>query len=519
MTEKQLKGYVLRLFKYKSISPKQFMIARSNLEKIKESDPFFYYFNMGKLQTVFGNVDEAILFLNKAIELKPNYASAYYNLYKCYVKKNNINAALKNIEEVFKYTDKSIDFSFPIQIIRTMQLLDINYVMYLNSNFKVFDEAKVGYNDLRDNQKLAEVYKLAIQSFNNRDYIMCLKKLHVMNMIINEINYPMEVDTLISLVRLLKSKEVNSCKRALYDKSIEKSSDENFSKFQIRLFELGYYNPESYLRMSKEIIDNDILKGKKILDEACQNQKFSPYLDVIEYLNGIIKEKSVFMSLSEENKEEFTSRRLKAKRLYKNKHNDRSLEEYSTLKEEFKLPICDYYIGKILFRQGEFTQAKEAFLRYLEQGGEKTEKVYIFLGEIEKKQKNINEAKRYFDMSHRIKNMFICFDYMSDKNYIKKGFEADDKDQYDVVKVKKSRNIKMNEEDFVNANVIELGNFYEVGLSSKLSIIRNLLQNGNNKLANKLYEEVQRECAPEERSEVMQFGRNRKIYRNQNRTY
>lgn len=65
MTEKQLKGYVLRLFKYKSISPRQFFIAKNNLEQLKESDPLFYYFNMGKLHTSFGNVDDAIEYLTK----------------------------------------------------------------------------------------------------------------------------------------------------------------------------------------------------------------------------------------------------------------------------------------------------------------------------------------------------------------------------------------------------------------------------------------------------------------------
>lgn len=56
MTEKQLKEYVLRLFKFKSISSKQFMIAKSNLEKIKENDPLFLNFNKGKLQTALGSL-------------------------------------------------------------------------------------------------------------------------------------------------------------------------------------------------------------------------------------------------------------------------------------------------------------------------------------------------------------------------------------------------------------------------------------------------------------------------------
>lgn len=521
MTEKQLKEYVLRLFKFKSISSKQFMIARSNLEKIKENDPLFYYFNMGKLQTAFGNLDAAIFCLNKAIELKPDYASAYYHSYKCYVKKGNIEAALNCIKEASKCTNKTINFSFPTQIIRTIQALDDNYLIYLNSNFKVPEETTLGYNDLKDNEKLAEVYNLVIQSFNNRDYIMCLQELHVMNMIIDGVNYPMEVDTLISLVGHLKDKEAHSCKNALSDKSIENLSDEDFCKFQIRLFELGYYNRESYLRMVKEIINDDVRRAKKLLDETCKNPKFSSYLDIIEYLNGIIKEKSAFLFLSGEKQEEFTSRRLKAKRLYKNKHNDRSLEEYFALKEEFGLIICDYYIGKILFRMGEYIQAKEAFLRYLEQGGAKTEKAYTFLGKIERSQKNRNQAKRYFDMNNRIQTIFMSdFDYMSANNYDKKRkkvLEEDKNDQYDEVKIKKSRSIKMRLEEFNETETFEVGDFNNVELSGKLNIIKRLLQTGDNKLANKLYEEVQRECSLEDHGIVQQFSRNRKLYKNQRR--
>ena len=526
MTEKQLKNYVLKLYNFKQINSKQFMIARNNLEKIKENDLLFYYFNMGKLQTAFGNSDEAIAYLKKAIELKPNYASAYYNLYKCYVRNNNIDAALKCIEKVIENTNRSINFTLPIQIMRTIQSLDVNYFVYLNSNFKVPNETKVGYNNLEDNYKLAEIYRTVIQSFNDKDYNMCLRKLHAMNTIINESNYPMEVDTLITLVKLLKIKEINSCKKALSDKSIEKSSIESFCKFQTRLLELGYYNPESYLRMLKEIINEDISKASKLLEKVCKNPEFIPYLDIIEYLHGIIREENAFIFLSEEEQKEFTSRRLKAKSLYKNKHHDRSLEEYSALKKDFKLPICDYYIGKILFRQGKFIQAKEAFLNYLEQGGVKAEKAYTFLGNIEKNKKNNKEAKKYFDMCHRIENIIgYNFDYVFENNYEirrKNRYKEDNNDQYDKVKIKKSRSIRMNEEDFINSDttdIVEVSDFYEVGLSSKLNIIKNLLQTGNNKLANKLYEEVQRECTPEERSKVMQFGRNRKIYRNQNKTF
>ena len=59
MTDRELRGYVQRLYRYKSISDKQFRNAVNNLELLHDKDPYFYYFNMGKLHTLFGNPNDA----------------------------------------------------------------------------------------------------------------------------------------------------------------------------------------------------------------------------------------------------------------------------------------------------------------------------------------------------------------------------------------------------------------------------------------------------------------------------
>jgi len=519
MTEKQMKNYVIILYKHKKINDSQFRKAVNYLEKLRDSDQLFYYFNMGKLHTAFGNAEEAIFYLEKSITLKPDNSSAYYNLYKCYVKTGNIGEAIESLRLFFEHNKHDVDFSFVLQIMRAMLFLDKSYLSYLNSEFNVYESTKVGYNDLSDNMELLEVYKSVIQAFNNRDYSICLKKLHVMNRIIMESNYPMDVDTLVNLIKLLKIKEINSCKRVLSDSSIEQASNEQFCKCQLRLLELGHYHPESFLRMVGENINKDVSRAKKLLVAVQENPKFYSYLDMIEYLNGIIREKEAFIYLSDDKQNEFITRRLKAKKLYMNRKNEQALKEYQSLKEDFGLLLCDYYIGKILlFRQGSLLQAKESFLSYLIQGGIKAEKAYMFLGMIEKKQKNYGDAKKYIGMMHRIHNVFVRdYDYIPDKNYNKKR-KNDKYDQCDNVKRNESRKIKMKEADFAQNDVQIAGDFYDMGLSDKLIVIRKLLRNGNDKLANKLYEEVQRECTQGEREEVEQFGRNRKLYKNQNRS-
>ena len=56
-------------------------------------------------------VDKALEHSNKAIELDPTYANAWYNR-SCYmVKKGEINEALKNLEEAIKLDSANIESS------------------------------------------------------------------------------------------------------------------------------------------------------------------------------------------------------------------------------------------------------------------------------------------------------------------------------------------------------------------------------------------------------------------------
>lgn len=522
MTEKQLKGYVLRLYKYKKISDKQFRNAVDNLEQLKENDPIFYYFNMGKLHTAFGNVEDAKEYLGKTIMLKPDHSSAYYNLFKCYVKCNDIEMARVCFNNFLHYVQGDVNFEFAIRIMDAINSIDKDFFDYLSKDFSVEVSPKIGYNNLENNSDLRKLYEEVILAFNMRDYLTCMKKLNVMHLKINESSYPMEVDTLTDLIRCLKDKDAYCYRNCLEDERFKDISDETYANIMIRLFELGTYSQESFLRKIEEVIlDDSFVKGKVLLDKISGMEEFNKYRDIISYLEGFVKEKESFSCLSEEEQKDFTSKRLHAKAQYKRKQNDACLESYTALKEEYGLIICDYYIAKVMFRMGMFSQAKEKFLSYLEQGGVKTEKAYMFLAKIEKIKKNKSEAKKYVSKMHRIHRIFPRdFEYLSDKQYSKKKrlkVEDDKYDQHDEVKRKKSRNIRMSEEDFKNDSELGVLDFYDTDTDGKLLIIKGLLRSGEVKTANKLFNEVQRECTPEERGKVKQFDRNRKIYKNQKR--
>lgn len=522
MTEKQMRNYVIGLYKYKEISDKQFENAVKNLKILKDNDLFFYYFNMGKLHTFFKDSETAIFYLKKAIELKPDYSSAYYSLYKCYVKLNNIKMAQDSLEKFLENNNSSVNFEFVINIMKAINTIDRNFIEYLKEDFSVQYVPEYGYNDLSNNEELMDIYFDVIKNFNTRNYLTCIKKLELMNTKINNISYPMEVDTLIQLVKNLKNRETAHYSKCLEDDKYKGISNETYTKILIHLYKLGCYTEKSLLNKIEEVILNDsYVKGSVILEYISELKEFEQYQDMIEYLNGIIREKKAFLLLDENKQKEFLSKRSQAKKLYRERLFDESLELYLELKEEYKLPTCDYYIGKIMFRIGDFSKSREYFLSYLKQGGVKTEKAYMFLANIEKIKKNYNDSKSYTKMMHRVHDVFLReFEYLPERQYKKfknRGYVDDNIDSIDKLKIKQMRIIEMSEEDFKSDDDLSETKFLDADIDKKLIIIRNFLISGDEENAEKLLKKVEQESTPEEYVKIKQFKKNKKIYMNQRR--
>ena len=520
MTEKQMKHYVRSLYKYKKITDIQFRNAFSDLKKIRDNDMLFYYFNMGKLYSAYGNAEKAIFYLNEAIKLKENNPAAYYNLYKCYVKMNNIKMAKISFERFLEINTVDVNFEFVSKIMNAIDLINKDFSEYVRSDFSVSYISKLGYNNLDDNNELKDIYFEVLKCFNARNYLECIEKLKMMNVKINETNYPMEVDTLIQLLKHLKDKEMIYFRTYLESDKSKEISEEMYINILLHLYELGSYSTNSLLRKIEEIILHEShIKGNIILDKISVMKEFENNQDMISYLRGIVNEKSLFLSLSIDKQKEFISKRLVARKQYLKKQYDISLKSYLTLKDDFNFSICDYYIGKIMFRIGKFLEAKEYFLSYLEQGGIKTEKAYMFLAKIEKIRKNTNGARYYAKMMSRVHDVFLRdFEYLSDQQYKMAkcaNYLDNDDDSIDLIKNKRMKTIKMREVDFKKDESLSIVDFDDADIDGKLIIIKNLLRCKDLKNAKILFDKVQQECSPRERPKILQFQRNRKLYMNQ----
>ena len=520
MTEKQTKHYIRNLYRYKTLTDFQLKKAFTLLEKIRDNDMLVYYFNMGKLNSAYGDCKMAIFYLKEAIKLKEDYPAVYYNLYKCYVKTNDIKLAKMSLEKFLEINTVDVNFEFASKIMSAIDLIDKDFLEYIKSDFSINYISKLGYNNLEDNEELKSIYLEALKKFNAKNYLECIEKLELMRLKINETNYPMEVDTLIQLVKRLRDKEIIHFRAYLESDKTKEISDETYTNILLHLYKLGSYSIESFLRKVEEIILYDShVKGKLILDKISGIKGFEGSQDMINYLNGIINEKTTFLLLDNDKQKEFVSKKLIAKKQYIKKQNKLSLNSYLELKNEFNLRICDYYIGKILFRMGNFLEAKKYFLSYLEEGGVKTEKAYMFLARIETIRKNTKEAKKYAEMMSRIDNVFLRdFEYLSEKQYqIAKNSQNIDNndDSIDLVKNRRMKTIKMKEKDFYDNPSLSIADFEEANIDGKITIIKNLLRCRDLKNAKLLIKKVQQECPPREQYKVLRLQRNIKLYMNQ----
>ena len=63
--------------------------------ELESKDPEFYY-KIGTTHFDMGDDDQAILYFNKALEINPNYAKAYFSRGRVFSKKKEYDQAISN---------------------------------------------------------------------------------------------------------------------------------------------------------------------------------------------------------------------------------------------------------------------------------------------------------------------------------------------------------------------------------------------------------------------------------------
>lgn len=168
-----------------------------------------------------------------------------------------------------------------------------------------------------------------------------------------------------------------------------------------------------------------------------------------------------------------------------------------------KNPVFIYYMGKMLYKIGNYKLAKKYFNDYLQHCGEKTSKAYLYLGCIARLYRRNSEAVAYIDISNSINNI-------ENSGYYIEGFYNPQDENVDSVKMYNQFMVAPLELSYFD-KTIECDQFYE---------IRDLYIQGHVEQANKLLSDLEskKEKSFEEKLTIRLLRKNSVLFQAKNRS-
>ena len=507
MKKKDLDKILRNVFRFKTLNDHKRNTVMMGLEEFRESDPLYYYKNVGKLCTLFGPVDMAIEHLNVAKELDEKSPSIYYNLYKCHVKRKDFNTAFMNLYNCVQVDEGIHNFDLPMMMLSSLVDMDLDFDEYLNGDYSVEKSNSLCFNQINDS-KLLVMYNDLVDAFNRRDYGLVLRKLGAMKGHIENIKYPMEVDTLMGITRGLISKEKQKYNEILNSDCLDSMDIDEYISFVQGLLKTGNVSINKVFihleKMAKENPD----KCEEFVNIISSLDEFKDKEFEFNYLRGLISEKKNVNELDPEVMANYFQLMFDGKELLRKRRFDDALRTFEEAYSVSGLNICNYYIGKTLFLMRKLGPAKGYFEKYLEVGGEKSDKAYLYIIGICDMRKWNNKA--YVRSMLRIHSLFErTYKYVSRSVH-------NPEDDFDKKKFKESKRLEFSVEEFTSSN-LSVDDYYDVDTDGKLKIIRELFRSGKSDVANKLLEELNKTCDKKDKAKVLQMIRNKKIFANQNR--
>ena len=519
----KLKRDLSKIYNHKRISYKTYNIILSKLEQFKEVDPFFYTYQTGKFITRFGDADLAISYLTCAKDFKCQEksrveASIYYNLYKCYVKTGDYKNAFACL-----YTSKELSgergcFSLPLNMLASIVDMEADFDFFMSSDYVAQNNNKLYFSELKSSY-YSSLYNQIINSFNSKDYDAMLKTLELLKFSADDSNYPIEVESLVSLGRVLKEKKENHYKDMLDSDDAQEMSLEEYLKIAQDLLDAGMPVKKFFVEADK-YIKTDIERAQAIYDLICSREY--PYYDAEkDYLKNAIREQREYLALPDSIACQYEQLKTLGDKAFVSGNYILAEEKYREAFSISMLSVSDYYIGKALYKQGKLSKAKEHLDNYALNGGSKYERCLLYLGSINGVFERKAVVKKQVRLLERLNDSFQRdFDYKSlsfYSSYASKRREFNP--EFDRYKNSVSKQIVMKEEDFASEeSSASLEDFYDCDLDGKLSIIKNCLRHGQTDVANHLLDNLGPVYNFSDIDKVNQFQKNKKIYRNQKRT-
>lgn len=260
----------------------------------------------------------------------------------------------------------------------------------------------------------------------------------------------------------------------------------------------------------KNLVSTNLDSAKDILQSVILDNQNDYYSMEIEYVTNMIKEEEMYQGLTSNQKIHYDCLMMLGRDFYERGSCQRAYYHYDLAKEETRHPIFDYYLGKMLYKQGKYLEALPYFQEYLSHGGKKLPNCLWYLTKIYTNQDQHKKSKKLFSKSQKLKDTFE-----SDLHHIRRRTRNQNQ-FYDHVKKVATDETKLNLEDFREESPLEVESYENYNFHQKLKVIKNLMTQGQIKIAESYLNNLIPETR-EDQEAMKQFQKNKGIYKNRQR--
>ncbi len=258
------------------------------------------------------------------------------------------------------------------------------------------------------------------------------------------------------------------------------------------------------------LVSVDLDSAIDILQSVILDNQNDFYLMEIEYVTNMIREEEMYRELTSDKKMYYDCLKMLGTDFYEIGNCQRAYYHYELAKEKTEHPIFDYYLGKMLYKQARYIDALPYFQEYLSHGGKKLPNCLLYLIKIYAKQKQYKKANKLSIKIRKLEDTFGS-DFQF-KRYHRKKYNS----FYYYVKNVATSEIQLTVDDFAVEDCPEVASYDDYNFHQKLQVIKSLLIQNQSKRAESYLNNLIPETK-EEQKELVQFQKNKIIYKNQKR--
>lgn len=260
----------------------------------------------------------------------------------------------------------------------------------------------------------------------------------------------------------------------------------------------------------KEFVSTDLDSAKSILQSVVLDNKNDFYLMEIEYVTNMIREEELYQGLTSNQKMNYNCLKMLGRDFYESGDLERAYYHYEFAKEEIGHPIFDYYLGKMLYKQGKYLEALPYFQEYLSHGGKKLPDCLLYLIKIFTRQGQYKKANKLSSKVQKLEDTF------GGELHYKKRSKRNPRHFYDHVKNVAASETQLNLEDLLEEDGLKVEFYNDYGFLQKLQVIKKLMIEDQLKRAESYLNNLTPETKEEQKA-LAQFQKNKRIYKNQRR--